>query len=242
MLFMAPMPEACTNHDETTLFRQSWTLYDALSEMNYMFHREVYEQVGRLLAERHEAGPWSMLDLGCGNARFLGPCLRRTPPASYTGVDLSPTALEEAGASYLKGLGRVTLRCQDMLEAVEQEGESHDVIFSSYAVHHLGSALKQRLFQACSRRLKAGGSLVLVDVAREEGQSREDYLEGYIGTMRSEWKRVPPAQLDEACAHVAAFDFPETLSTLTRMAEEAGLTKSRLIGQHAQHHVLVFEA
>ena len=108
-------------------------------------------------------------------------------------------------------------------------------------MHHLARDLKQRLFHACARRLRPGGCLLLVDVAREEGQSREQYLDGYLGMMRSEWKRVPPTQLEEACAHVAAFDFPETVSTLTRMARDAGLGGARLIGRHAQHHVLVFE-
>jgi len=226
--------------DETTLFRQSWTLYDAISEMNYMFHLEIYERVAALLKDRHERGPWSVLDLGCGNARFLAPCLKAAPPERYDGIDLSAVALEEA-RDYLKGLSEISLHHADMLEAVEARQDSFDVIFTGYAVHHLSTADKQRLFHACARLLKPGGLFLMVDVVREEGQSRETYLEGYLGTMRTQWTAVQPAHLDEACTHVAAFDFPETLSTLTQMAEAAGFKQTRMLQRHAQHHVLVFE-
>ena len=59
--------------DETHLFRTSWSLYDALSEKNYMFHREIYALIANLLQQRRERGGYSMIDLGCGNTRFLAP-------------------------------------------------------------------------------------------------------------------------------------------------------------------------
>ena len=225
--------------DETTLFRQSWTLYDALSEMNYMFHREIYACVGALL--KGVKSGYSLVDLGCGNARFLAPCLKVAPPARYTGIDLSPVALKEA-QTYLQGLPEVNLQCQDMLAAMESGSAGYDVIFTGYAVHPLQSGEKQRLLQACSRQLNPGGCLIMVDVVREEGQSRESYLENYLGTMRRSWTQVPPSQLDEACTHVVSFDFPETLSSLRQMAKESSLIGPSVLEHHAQHHVLVFSA
>ncbi|MBE2282311.1 MAG: class I SAM-dependent methyltransferase [Prosthecobacter sp.] len=225
--------------DETALFRKSWTLYDALSEKNYMFHREIYQLVEELLKQRHQQGPCRLLDLGCGNARFLAPCLRAAPPATYHGVDLSASALDEA-RDYLREVASVTLHHKDMLRAVEEVDSAFDIIFTGFAVHHLDSAAKQRLFHACAARLAAGGSLIMVDVVREERQSREQYLEGYLGTMRSEWTAVPPDELAQACAHVAAYDFPETLSDLMTMAQKAGLARSEVVGRFVQHHVLVF--
>lgn len=80
----------------------------------------------------------------------------------------------------------------------------------------------------------------MVDVVREEGQSREDYLDEYLKFMRECWTKVPEDQLDEACAHVEAHDFPECLSTLNEMAEASGLTHSQLISRHGQHHMVMF--
>lgn len=236
LLSFALMTTLSTQDDETTLFRKTWTLYDAISEKNYMFHREIYTHVSDLLRQR---GEYSLLDLGCGNARFLAPCLHAHPPASYDGVDLSAVALEEA-ALKLSCLPNVRWHETDMLEALQKEDRCFDVIFSSFAIHHLSTEDKQQLFHATARRLSPGGVLIMVDVVREEGQSREHYLDGYLGNMRASWTAVPPDELEQACAHVASFDFPETLADLTRMAEAAGFSKAHVVDRFAQHHVLVF--
>lgn len=226
--------------DETHLFRTSWSLYDALSEQNYMFHREIYTIIAAMLQQRHAEGASSMLDLGCGNTRFLAPCLHAAPPGRYDGVDLSQPALDEA-RGYLGGLENVTLRCLDMLQAAQEtQAGSLDTIFSGYAVHHLGTDNKQRLFHACARSLATGGVFILVDIARQEGETRGQYLDTYLHTMRTQWKAVRPDELDAACAHVAAHDFPETTAGLMQMAEAASFRESGLVDRFAQHHVFVF--
>lgn len=227
--------------DETHLFRTSWGLYDALSEKNYMFHREIYSIIAAMLRERRQHGGYTMLDLGCGNTRFLAPCLRAAPPARYEGVDLSETALDEA-RGYLGGLGNVTLRCQDMLEAMREAApESLDTVFSGYAVHHLDAEEKQQLFHACAASIAPGGRFILVDIARQEGETRQQYLDTYLRTMRTEWTAVRPEDMDAACAHVAAYDFPETVNDMTRMAAAASFRDIQLVDRFAQHHVLVFQ-
>jgi SAM-dependent methyltransferase len=225
--------------DETHLFRTSWSLYDALAAENYMFHREIYTRIAELLRQRRESGPYELLDLGCGNARFLAPCLRAAAPVSYEGVDLSQAALDEA-RGYLDGLEKVSLHCQDMLQAVCAAPNTFDTIFSGYAVHHLDAVEKQQLFHACAARLNPGGVFILVDVVREEGQSRADYLDGYLRMMRTQWVKVRPEDMEAACAHVAAYDFPETVSDLARMAAAAGLREPAVVERFGPHHVIIF--
>ncbi|MCA9312686.1 MAG: methyltransferase domain-containing protein [Phycisphaerales bacterium] len=227
--------------DEISLFRQSWTLYDAITHENYMFHRELYACVADMLRQRRAQGDYSILDLGCGSARFLSPCLRAAPPESYVGVDLSAVALDEA-RGYLEGVPSVALHGADMLEFVAEMTGEVDVIFSGYAVHHLDLAGKEALFQASRARLRPGGEFIMIDVMRGEGESREQYLEDYLGQMRRSWTAVIPEQLEEACRHVAEFDFPESLSTLTCMATDAGFGGTRLVERHAQHQLAVFTA
>ncbi|MEI8072396.1 MAG: class I SAM-dependent methyltransferase [Planctomycetota bacterium] len=233
------MPDQAT--DETTIFRKSWTLYDSISEMNYMFHREIYAQITALLSQRRARGLYSILDLGCGNTRFIAPCLKTATPSRYAGVDLSEAALTEA-CQYLKGLDNVALHHQDMLQAVQTTEASFDVIFSGYAVHHFDAQMKQDLFHACAAKLAKGGQFILVDMVREEGQTREQFIEGYLNFMRTQWTAVRSDHLEEACDHVAAYDFPETFSDLKRMAAAASLTNVRLLDRFAQHHILVFSA
>ena len=206
-----------------------------------MFHQEIYAGVGRLLSLRDDAGRYRLLDLGCGNARYLAPCLRQFPPAVYAGVDLSEAALIEA-RGYLADLpgSTVGLTQGDLLEAVEATSKTWDVIFTGFAVHHLTSVDKARFFQAVGSCLAGKGWLILVDVVREENQSREDYLEGYLKCMRDNWIKVPPDQLEEACTHVHDHDYPEYFSTLQEMAAAAGLQASRIVNQYGQHHTLLF--
>ena len=205
-----------------------------------MFHREIYADVEELLKLRDDLEHYRLLDLGCGNARYLAPSLKRHPPLIYEGVDLSEAALAEAD-EYLTGLpGHVILTHGDLLEAVEWTGTTWDVLFSGFAVHHLASDEKARFFRAAGRCLSKKGWLILVDVVREENQDRDNFLKAYLNFMREKWTSVPPHQLEEACAHVRDHDYPECLSTLREMAQEVGLDSTRLISRHAQHHTLLF--
>jgi len=230
-----------TSAESTAIFTRSWSLYDLITEHNYMFHNEIYAEVARLLKLRDDAGRYRLLDLGCGNARYLAPCLRQSPPTLYEGVDLSEAALIEA-RGYLADLPdcSITLTHGDLLTAAQSTGKTWDVIFTGFAVHHLTSADKAHFFEAAGRCLSEQGWLILVDVVREENQSRADYLQGYLKCMRDTWVKVPPDQLEEACTHVHDHDYPEYFSTLQTMAAAAGLKASRIVNRYGQHHILLF--
>jgi SAM-dependent methyltransferase len=228
------------NLESTTIFTRSWSLYDLITEHNYMFHREIYSVVEDLLGNRDDAGSCCLLDLGCGNARYLAPSLKRLSPRVYEGVDLSEAALGEA-REYLAGLpGEVILTHGDLLEAVERTDRAWDVIFSGFAVHHLSQDDKARFFHKAGRCLSKNGWLIIVDVVREENQDRESFLDDYLKFMREKWAAIPQDQLEEACAHVRKHDYPERLSTLNVLAQKAGLGAARLVGRQAQHHILLF--
>lgn len=229
-----------TSAETTAIFTRSWSLYDLLTEYNHMFHREIYKAVEDLLKLRGDQGRYHLLDLGCGNARYLAPCLKQVAPAMYEGVDLSETALTEARAHLAELPGQVILTRGDLLEAVESTGRTWDVIFTGFAIHHLMPDEKARFFHAAGRCLSENGWLILVDVVREEDQDRESYLDGYLKFMRETWTKVPQDQLEEACTHVHDHDYPECLSTLRGMASGAGLHSTRLINRYAQHHTLLF--
>jgi SAM-dependent methyltransferase len=225
--------------DPAAIFTRSWALYDLLTEHNYMFHRQIYAAVEELLSPRDES-PYRLLDLGCGNARYIAPCLKRSPPALYEGVDLSEVALAEAREYLAELTGQVILTHGDLLEAVESTGKTWDILFTGFAIHHLMPDEKARFFHAAGRCLSENGWLILVDVVREENQDRESYLDGYLKFMREKWTHVPQDQLEEACTHVHDHDYPECLSTLQKMAGAAGLNCTRLISRHAQHYTLLF--
>ena len=217
-----------TTAETTAFFTRTWSVYDQITAHNYMSHREIYARVAELLEQRADRGAYRLLDLGCGNARFLAPCVKRFPPSRYQGVDMSDTALEEAQA-HLAGLPcPVALTHGDLLEAVETTKSTWDVIFTGFALHHLTADEKGRFFRAAGRCLSNDGWLLMVDVIREENQSREDYLKGYLKDMRERWTQIPRDELETACEHVATYDYPEYLSSLQEMAKASGLNDCRL--------------
>lgn len=227
--------------DATTIFRKSWSLYDLITAHNYMFHQELYADVAQLLKEVSQVDKtYRLLDLGCGNARFLAPVLKKYPPAVYEGVDLSETALNEA-QTYLGELSAEKTFCHaDLLHAVKTTNQTWDVIFSGFAMHHLISKEKAQFLQAVSQCLSPKGCFILVDVICEDNQSRADYLVGYLKFMRDNWIQIPADQLEEACTHVAEYDYPESLSNLREMSQSVGLKNMQVISHYAQHYVLSF--
>src|SRR5712692_2023929 len=123
-------------------FFDKWSVYDQVLDHNYMFHDEMFNDVQRLLAERYERRPFAVLDLGCGGARHLGRALRDRSVSRYVGYDLSDVALAHAKDN-LTSLGcAVKLFQGDLLEGVRAGDERFDVIFSSFALHHLTSGDK----------------------------------------------------------------------------------------------------
>ncbi|WP_304054263.1 class I SAM-dependent methyltransferase [Nitrosomonas communis] len=146
-----------TSAKSTAIFTRSCSLCDLIMEHNEMLHHEIYSGVSNLLKQRNDIGRYRLLDLGCGNAHYLVPCLKQSPPALYEGVDLSKAALAEAH-SYLAGFpGLITLRHGDLLAAIESTDKTWDVIFSGLAVHHLMLDEKARFFRAVGRCLAENG-------------------------------------------------------------------------------------
>jgi cyclopropane fatty-acyl-phospholipid synthase-like methyltransferase len=229
-----------TTAETTAFFTRAWSVYDQIAEHNYMSHREIYAKVAGLLKLRKDHNQYRLLDLGCGNARFLAPCLMQSPPSHYHGVDMSEVALEEA-RTYLAELScPIELTRGDLLEAVKSTDKKWDVIFTGFALHHLTSEEKARFFRAAGRCLSDNGWLLMVDIVREENQGREDYLEDYLKLMRECWTQIPPDQLETVCEHVATHDYPEYLSSLQEMAKVSGLNSSRVIGRYGQHCAVLF--
>ncbi len=227
--------------ESTAIFRKSWSLYDLITAHNYMFHRELYADVEELLKQVYQVNKtYQLLDLGCGNARFLSPSLKEYPPSIYEGVDLSEAALHEA-QEYLVDLPTETMFSHaDLLQSIETTTQNWDIIFSGFALHHLMPVEKRRFFHAVSKCLLPGGQFILVDVIRENNQSRTEYLEGYLKFMRDKWSKVSSDQIDEACTHVAEHDYPESLAVLKEMSQAAELNSMQVVNHYAQHYILVF--
>src|SRR3990172_4122349 len=222
-------------------FFDEWSVYDQVLDHNYMHHDEIFRDVGRFFAERFDDRPFTLLDLGCGSARHLARALKGRSISRYIGYDLSDVALAHATRN-LNGLGcAVELHEGELLQGLRASGEEFDVIFTSFALHHLATAEKEMFFQSAYERLRNDGILLLVDTMREEGEERPVYLDRYCAWLRFRCKTLAPATLDLLCDHIRGNDFPETAATLSAMATRAGFGRGEEITRMGWHHTWCFD-
>ncbi|MDO9105628.1 MAG: class I SAM-dependent methyltransferase [Methylovulum sp.] len=221
-------------------FFDTWVIYRSIVAHNNMFHREIYADVAEFLAGLGDG--FSMLDLGCGDAACLAPVLAGAAIMEYRGVDLSETALQLAAKNLAALPCPVSLQQTDLLQALHENPTQYDVIFSSFAVHHLSLPQKTAFFRAAHSRLNHNGRLLLIDTVRAEGEDLPAYLHAYCQWIDKDWIGITPEEKAVACEHIMEYDFPENMSTLSAISAQAGFTSCCQLNQYRWHRVLCFQS
>lgn len=237
--------EPAHHPEEAARWFNQWHVYRAIVDANWMAHREIFSAVRAWVLMRYP-GPLTLLDLGCGDAGFITSTFDETGLWAYTGIDASQAALAKARSELAGARFQVELREADMLAYLRADSSSAaktcDVILASYAVHHLPVQEKHEFFRLAHGQLAPRGSLLYADVFRRAGETREQYLEAYIGMMRRDWAGMPSESLASTTEHVIQRDFPESIEALAAMAREAGFQEPMELFRDATgfHRVLAF--
>ncbi|MEN9944578.1 MAG: hypothetical protein RLY18_536 [Pseudomonadota bacterium] len=206
-----------------------------------MFHREISAAVRSALANFKPEMPIRVLDLGCGDASMTLPWLAEKQVSSYTGCDLSQPALNIA-RNQLEALKiPFQLICEDMIQvAAELPDSSIDVAFSSYAIHHLNTNNKQRLFGDISRLLNSGGCLILIDIFREVAEDRVAYMRNYMSCVRERWTNLSSESLDLVINHAMEYDFPEHPDFYAQQCISHAFNPGQRLAKHTWHEAWSF--
>ncbi len=220
-------------------FFDHWDTYHKVVAGDYMFHREIGEELKGALGARFSGRRFAFLDLGCGDATALAPLLQDATPSRYKGVDLSETALALAARTLEALPCPVTLARGDILAALAED-DAYDVIYSSFVLHHLATEQKGEFFRLASRRLAPGGLLLLVDTMREEDETLDDYVRRYCAWLRREWAGLSAQEKEFICDHIINNDRPEPFSTLLTQARAAGLEVAPGGARHGAHWLTCF--
>jgi SAM-dependent methyltransferase len=202
-------------------FAQDWQTYAKLVDHDYLFHREVYGTLHRILVEDFP-GPFRFLDLACGDARGIVGALEGTSVAHYHGVDLSRPALDMASVALEALSCPVELDQRDFVAAMADRPEPADVIWIGLSLHHLQPADKLVILREARGVLGSGGEMLLYEPARRDGESRDDYLTRFTATNRPLWSALSEPEWAAILDHVVRCDFPETASGWLALGREAG--------------------
>lgn len=220
-------------------FFDTWNTYHKVVAGDYMFHSEIGAELKSLLRAKFGSRPFTMLDLGCGDAAPLVPSLEGLPLKRYQGVDLSEAALALAKEN-LKALPcPVELAHKDILAALAED-VIYDVVYSSFALHHLPTWQKAEFFRLAAQRLDKGGLLLLVDVVRAEDETLDVYYERYCGWLRSSFSALDGNEKNLICDHIVNNDLPDPFSVLQTQAQAVGLRVNLHSVRHGWHWLMCF--
>ncbi|WP_375504907.1 class I SAM-dependent methyltransferase [uncultured Nostoc sp.] len=209
-------------------FNEQWKLYQKILDKNYMGHREIYSILRELLFGYFQQ-PFKMLDLGCGDASFTAQVLLNSTITSYQGIDLSIPALEIAKDNMAKIQCDTTFTQGDFSQLVPElmlsQQNNFDIIFSSFALHHLSLEQKDCIIGQIKNLLTSNGVFILIDVVREEGEDRETYLRRYLESLQKYWSLLTSQEYFMVENHITSSDFPETQQTLNEISQKYNFTR-----------------
>ena len=192
----------------TQIFNDNWNIYQKIARCNYMHHKEFGEQLLRALKTVNTNNGISILDIGCGDASQVCQHLRQVNIASYKGYDMSAPALQLAAQNLESIHTSFELLEGNMQSLLTHETKMFDVIYSSFAIHHLQDEEKFLLLQQCYEHLHKDGIMIYIDIFRQDGQSRKAYLDEYFDNIDTNWILLSAGEKQLVRDHVTAYDFP----------------------------------
>jgi ubiquinone/menaquinone biosynthesis C-methylase UbiE len=109
-----------------------------------------------------------MLDVGCGTGTLAVWTKRQFPRADVTGIDGDGDIIERARQKAADGGESVRFEVA-VATAIPFADHSFDCVTSTFVMHHLPTAQKQRCFEECHRVLQSGGQIHVVDFGSPRG-------------------------------------------------------------------------
>jgi SAM-dependent methyltransferase len=178
------------------------------------------------------------LDLGVGTGFFTSRFLELFPRASVVAVDGAEAMLSSCKARLGEDATRVEFLISDFqkLGRGDIPGGPVDVVFSSYALHHLSAAEKRRLIESALDWLKPAGWFVNADLVVAKDRAVEQRIqrlrvEGVVARAKDGDPRFRTADATRAFLdqlEAGEKDQPLPLVEDLAIAREAGLASVEL--------------
>ena len=225
--------------DPSQIFMRNWDIYQKIIRENYMKHKELGERVQYHLSALSLHTPISILDIGCGDAHQIASQLKELSVNSYTGYDLSAQAVEFAKQHFTSPIN-TTFHIGRMEELIKADELSYNVLYSSFAIHHLIDEQKQNLIDDCYRKLEQNGLFILIDIKRQPGQSISTYQLSYADWIKCDWPALNEEEQLAIIDHLSTCDIPVETKTYIEFANQAGFSLLEEFEVDTRHALLVF--
>ena len=227
------------NTAEVKAFFDQWKSYQTLIDHNYLCHREVYALLRDYLKTKFTQ-PFSVLDLGCGDAGFMSKTLAKTCAASYQGVDLSEMALKLAKRHFQRQSLQKNFICGDFSTFLARNNAKRDVIWIGLSFHHLSKAQKGEFLARSREKLNQNGVLMMFEPSNRAGESRDAYLKRWWANCKAHWTGLDAATAEEIRQHVFHADFPEPPAVLQELGRLKGFQQADILCKDAAELYTLF--
>jgi Methyltransferase domain len=222
--FFARGPQGGFMPNDMTLFAKGLATYEKVVRENYMFHREVYVLLHRVL-KANASKQFIFLDIACGTAVGSATALKDLPIGRYIGIDNSQISLDVAKET-LSGLPcPVELRCHDFVEAISAWGEPADAIWIGQSLHHLQTEEKATFMTRIRTLLPQRGIFLIWETTCLEGEDRDGWMERFR-QVRPQWPAITDEEFSAFDTHHRAADYPETAAMWIGMGRAAGFSRA----------------
>ena len=224
---------------QESIFEKNWQIYQKIIANNYMLHQELAIESSAVMAviAKNKAG--DILDLGCGDAKQISTQLSSIPVNSYTGIDLSKPALTLAK----ENLNAVNIESNFLVGRMElllkNNNKQYNIIYSSYAMHHLQDVDKKIFLADCFNSLSFDGALILIDLFKNNKQSLEDFKKNYTDTLYADWNMLNQEEKEMVIDHIQEYDFPTQQSNIIDWAIEIGFVVNKSINLDNKHGAII---
>ena len=221
-------------------FDENWKLYQVVLDNNYLFHQQMYSALRDFLHLKYKKKNFSFLDLGCGDADFISKSLSTLPVVKYTGVDIAQSVLSMAD-SHLKKLHiNHDLIKEDFYNYINNAEDVYDCILISYSLHHLPTMSEKRAFiQACKSKLTPGGSFLIIDLVKKDGQSRKEWFGAYKAYAEKYQTALSKPQLDSGLAHIKNDDYPASIVDYEKVSMDLGFSDFTLLREEEDRFAIM---
>lgn len=229
------------SHQAAPLFANNWNVYQKIIFKNYMLHLEFGNASRETLELLDNEFGLTVLDMGCGDAHQMAQVLEGFKVNEYVGYDLAEPALKIAAENLGGKAAQVVLKQGKMEQLIKEEVQSFDLVYTSYALHHLQDDAKNKFLKDCYQRLKPNGRMIHIDVARKKGQSREAYIADYLKLIRDEWTLLNSEDFHLVEEHIHQCDFPASIDALQEWMVATGFSIENYLEGDGRHCMFVLK-
>ena len=199
------------NQQSAAIFNRSWNIYAKVVKANHMKHFE-FQQCTKNALNQFVDHPFRILDLGCGDASSLKPILKKSMVTNYLGIDLSSAAIEIAQSNLKQLEEKAQWLSGDLNSIALKREDNFDIVYSSFAIHHLLDRNKEQLFKMIFEHLKPGGIFIYIDAYQKFSTGLDAYRTEYSEWVDDTWQALSGQEKQEIKDHLCTCDFPSTQS------------------------------